>query len=380
METTGTTQLETFMVKGKAIRKKTTSQAKALRAEELLLGEFDALDREKTLFILPVSSLEVHGWHLPNGTDMIGASIMAEETGRLFANAHPDWKVVLLPLLNIGTDELPLPGSVEFSRKTVYRALCEYARSLSKWGFRNLVLTNGHGGLRHNLALDDACRTCNRKYRMRMVSPGIRAFEYFIFGKKFPEMEAELGRKLTPAEKEGLVDIEHAGGWETSIIQHARGDLVAPDYKKHRSTKVPPAGRALRAARFVDRIRRFIPVLGTLLGKIGITAEEGLRIILVAKKMYVYVGKRDYFTYSGDPSVARQEIGAAWSRALPKVILGLIEPVYITKAVRPSEVVSVYSTITFLRHDFMTVCAWLAVAATAVLAVWWAWQAGLVAF
>lgn len=359
---------------------KRSANSNVVPAADCLLGEFDALDREKTLFILPVSSLEVHGWHLPNGTDMIGATIMAEETGRLFAAAHPDWKVVLLPLLNIGTDELPLPGSIEFSRKTVYRALCEYARSLSKWGFRNLVLTNGHGGLRHNLALDDACRTCNRKYRMRMVSPGIRAFEYFIFGKKFPEIEAELGRKLTPGEREGLVDIEHAGGWETSIIQHARGDLVPPDYKKYGSSKVPPGGRALRAARFVDRIRRFIPVLGTLLGKIGIPAEEGLRIILVAKKMYIYIGKRDYFTYSGDPSVAKPEIGAAWRRALPKVILGEIEPVYIAGTTRPSEIVSVYSTITFLRHDFMTALKWIAAAALVILFFFHAWQAGLVAF
>jgi creatinine amidohydrolase len=260
-------------MKNRVNKTKMSSYSRILAAADCLLGDFDALDRGKTLFILPVGSLEAHGWHLPNGTDMITTQIMAEETARIFAGAHHDWTVVILPLLNIGTDELPLPGSIEFSRKTVYRALCEYGRSLSRWGFRNLVVTNGHGGLRHNLALDDACRTCNRKYGMRMVSPGVRVFEYFIFGKKFPLIEAELGRKLRATEMEGLTDLEHAGGWETSIIQHIRGDLVAPDFAKYRSSRIRMGNIALSIARIIDKFIRFIPILGRLLSRVGIPVE-----------------------------------------------------------------------------------------------------------
>ena len=225
------------------------SRKNLVTAGHCLLEDFDSLNREKTVFILPVSSLEVHGYHLPNDTDMTSAVIMAEESGRLFAGKHADWKVVLLPLLNIGTDELPLPGSIEFSRQTVYRALTEYARSLSRWGFRNLVITNGHGGPKHNLAIDDACRTCNRRYGMRVIAPGIRIFQDFIFGKRFRALEAEMSRKLTAAEKAGLTDLEHAGGWETSIILAENRALVGKNYRAYGSSRIQLGKGVIRLAR-----------------------------------------------------------------------------------------------------------------------------------
>lgn len=328
-------------------------------AAHLHLADFDALDRDRTLFILPVSSLEVHGWHLPNDTDMTTARILAEETGRLFARGNRDWTVVLLPLLNIGTDELPLPGSIEFSRKTVYRALREYGRSLQRYGFKNLVITNGHGGLKHNLALDDACRTCNRKYGMRMTSPAILAFQDFIFGKKFPQIEKEMRRKLSEEEKTGLIDIEHAGGWETSVLLAVDRKHVSADYRKYRSSRIRLADGVIRRARTVEKIIRKIPVLRGTLAALGLPLEEGIRILRTAGKMYDQ--KKERFTYSGDPGVAKTDIGAAWISALPKEILALIERVYITGEVGPSKIVSNYSTILFLRRDFMAALCWAGV-------------------
>jgi creatinine amidohydrolase/Fe(II)-dependent formamide hydrolase-like protein len=322
-----------------------------IRAAWCRLEDFDKLDREKTLCILPVSSLEVHGYHLPNDTDMTSAEVMAEETGAVFARNHGDWTVVLMPLLNIGTDELPLPGSIEFSRKTVYRALKEYAWSLWRFGFRNLVLTNGHGGLMHNLALDDACRTCYRKYKMRMISPGIRVYQDFIFGKKFPLIEQELGRKLTDREKTGLTDLEHAGGWETSIILAESPSLVSGDFRNYTSSRLKMGERTKKWARILEPIARRLPVLGGVLKVLGLPLEEGFRILQTADKMYDQ--KKERYTYSGDPSVAKAEIGRAWKAAMAGEINRLAEKVYITGEARPSEIVSNYSTILVLRRDFM---------------------------
>lgn len=336
-------------------------------AGHCLLGEFDALDRDRTIFILPVGSLEAHGWHLPNDTDMTSAVVMAEQTGILFARAHRDWMVVLLPLLNIGTDELPLPGSIEFSRGTVYRALVEYGRSLKRWGFKNLVLTNGHGGPKHNLALDDACRTCNRRYGMRMTSPGILVYQDFIFGKKFPLLEEELGRKLKPFEKKGLVDIEHAAGWETSIILNESPELVAADYREYGSSMLSVPEAVRKAARFLEAVVKRIPLLKGALGALGLPLEEGVRLLLTADKMYHQ--KKPWFTYSGDPSVGKADIGRAWKMAVSKEIVRLIGGVYITGERKPSSIVSNYSAIIFLRRDFMHISFWAIVFLIAAAAV-----------
>ena len=45
--------------------------------EELTWKEIDALDRARTLFILPVGMLEQHGPHLPVGADTFGVSYEA---------------------------------------------------------------------------------------------------------------------------------------------------------------------------------------------------------------------------------------------------------------------------------------------------------------
>ncbi|MBN2078392.1 MAG: creatininase family protein [Spirochaetes bacterium] len=344
-----------------------------LHAAKCRLDQFDALNREKTLFILPVGSLEVHGYHLTNDTDMRSSLILAEGAGGRFAAAHRDWTVVLLPLLNIGTDELPLPGSIEFSRKTVYRALVEYARSLERWGFRNLMITNGHGGLRHNIAIDDACRTCNRRYRMRMISPCIRLFQDFIFGKKFRLIEAELGRKLRAPEKEGLTDLEHAGGWETSFMLNADRDLVSPNYPLLGSSRIKLGAGTIRLARFLEGIVRRVPGLRGMLSALGMPLEEGFRFIVTAGKMYDQ--KKERYTYSGNPGVASPEIGRAWGAAMSREIEAVMEGVYVTGDTQPSSVVSNHSALFFFRRDVILAATWTALALLVIAVLAGVWHA-----
>jgi creatinine amidohydrolase/Fe(II)-dependent formamide hydrolase-like protein len=338
-----------------------------LYAAQMHLPEFEILDREKTLFILPVGSLEVHGRHLVNCADMLAAEVMAEYSGNLFADKHTDWKVIILPLLNIGADELPLPGSINFSRSTVYRALVDYGRALSGWGFRNLVLTTAHGGLAHNLALDDACRTCNRKYGMKMISPGVLVFQDYIYGNKFPEMEKELGRKLSPAEKNSLIDLEHAAGWETSIMLAKRPEWVTPDYKKYGPTNVQLSPFFKKLGQFLDGLIRKLPIVGSMLKNGGVTFDESLRLLKVQHLIYK-TQKEKEFSYCGDPSVASAEIGVAWEAALSKDLFSEYENVFISGSKKPNEVLSRHSALFILRHSFIVSLAWIGIAA-AIIAI-----------
>jgi creatinine amidohydrolase/Fe(II)-dependent formamide hydrolase-like protein len=346
-----------------------------LMAEFCRLADFDGLDRERTLFILPVGSLEVHGFHLPNNTDMVSCVMMAREAGGMFVRRHRDWRVVLMPLLNIGTDELPLPGSIEFSRKTVYRALKEYARSLQRFGFKNLAITCGHGGPGHNLAIDDACRTCNRKYGMKMISPSIRVFQEFIFGKRFRAMEAELGRKLKPAVKKGLVDIEHAGGWETSIMLAEAPSLVSKDFRTYTSSRIKLNRTVKKLAHIIGKVVSRLPVFKGLMRALGLPLDEGIRILLTAGRMYDNKQKR--FTYSGNPSVADAKIGRAFKAAISKEVVELFEQVYITGTGHPSDIVSNYSAISFMRRDFRLVLVWISLLLAVAVILFFCYKAGM---
>src|SRR3990172_8853230 len=94
-----------------------------LQAQEITYTDVQQLRKDRSIAFLSASALEVHGPHLPLGMDMFMARWMAEETARRFAEGHPDWTVVLYPHIPLGTDELPLPGSIDGTQQTVYRAL-----------------------------------------------------------------------------------------------------------------------------------------------------------------------------------------------------------------------------------------------------------------
>jgi len=125
-----------------------------LHAEDINYTQVRAFDRDRTIAFLPVSALEVHGPHLPLGCDLFTARWMAEDTAKAFAAAHPDWTVVRFLPLTLGTDELPLRGSMNGTQREVYRVLLSHGASLAQAGYRYVVVTNGHGGARHASGLE----------------------------------------------------------------------------------------------------------------------------------------------------------------------------------------------------------------------------------
>src|SRR3990170_2846658 len=155
-----------------------------LRAEEMTYSQVQRLTGQRSIAFLSVSALEAHGPHLPLGMDMFMARGQAEETARRFAQAHPDWTVVLYPHLPLGTDELPLPGSMDGTQQTVYRALLAHGASLAKAGFGYAVVTNGHGGPRHAAAIEAACRRVSRRNGIEMFSPSIAVLPGIVDGSR----------------------------------------------------------------------------------------------------------------------------------------------------------------------------------------------------
>jgi creatinine amidohydrolase/Fe(II)-dependent formamide hydrolase-like protein len=309
------------------------------------------LDREKTLLILPVSALEVHGHHLPMGVDTFCASISASGLAKLYAEAHADWTVVIYPPLTLGTDELPLAGSISVSPRTVRSAVMGFGKSLAEHGFKYIVVTNGHGGPRHSPAIEEACHKLSLRKKIAMFTPSIRVLHPYTDGRAIPRLEAELGRLLTESEAEAFsTGGEHGGVLETSMMLAHRPELVSDGYRNCGFDQPPRvkiffklskiAGKFLRTFRQKWLAEKATFILDGMGGTLGWLLNSRW-------------GYGDHpVTYSGIPREASAEIGNAATRLIAKDMLEEVEAV-INGYRLPSQVHSIFWTVPIIRTDFL---------------------------
>ena len=199
------------------------------RLEELTPAELDAMDRDRTLIVLPVSPIEEHGPHLPLGTDGWLAKGFARGLAERITESRPDWSVVRAPWIPVGCYTLDWPGSVEVEQAAVRAVVVSYGRSFARHGFRHVVVVNGHGGPGHGAALEEACREVSRRCGIRMIYPGGLLLTEIFAGSYFDRIGDALGRPLTDDERAALAHDFHAGAMETSYLLKVRPDLVKGD-------------------------------------------------------------------------------------------------------------------------------------------------------
>ncbi|HET8577878.1 MAG TPA: creatininase family protein [Methylomirabilota bacterium] len=201
------------------------------RLEELSTPALDALDRGRTVIVLTVSPLETHGPHLPIGVDAFTARHFAEAiAGRLVAERQ-GWSAVLAPTLHLGSFTFDTVGTVKVRQRVVRDAVIDYGAALARAGFRFILVSNGHGGPGHLVALEEAAGFVSRRYGVTMASfTGHLAWE-FLRGRYLPKIEAALGRPLSEDERKAFAEDAHGGWWETSIMLLLRPDLVDGGYR-----------------------------------------------------------------------------------------------------------------------------------------------------
>ena len=83
-----------------------------LTLEDLSTPALGALDRARTDVILGTSPLEAHGPHLPVGVDVFGARHLARALAERLVAARPGWRVVLGPVLPVGSFAFDAVGTV----------------------------------------------------------------------------------------------------------------------------------------------------------------------------------------------------------------------------------------------------------------------------
>ena len=322
-----------------------------LKAEEMLYPRMRDLDRDKTLCILPMSALEVHGHHLPMGMDTWFAGMNASDLADEFAKTHPDWSVVLYPPLTLGCDELPLPGSIAVKPRVVRDALIGFGDSLADHGFKYIVVTNGHGGPRQPPAQEEACERVSRRRGIAMIAPSMKVLYPFPTGGATDRLEAEMGRPLTDVEKEALsTGGEHAAVMETSLMLAYRPELVADSYSECKMDGPPRVPSVAMIGNILAAPMRMFGMKcgGQTVSLIFDNLARNIGWALNVKKGY----GGHQVTYMGNPSAASAELGKALRKLIARDLLAEIDAV-IEGRTLPSEVHSLFWKIPILRADFL---------------------------
>ena len=184
---------------------------------ELSRKQIEALPKENTVLVSSISPIEVHGAHLPVGTDYY----IAQEIMNRFAKEMEDFSIVHLPDLPLGSHVVGASGSLPVKSQTLYELLLAWGMKLSDLGFKYWVVCDNHGGPKHQLAIVKAARRLLRKKSFYLINPFLHIYK---------EMLEDNPRIGLPPGKNGNAYDAHAGTNETSLMLVTRRDLVSKDF------------------------------------------------------------------------------------------------------------------------------------------------------
>lgn len=171
--------------------------------------ELAALDRSRTVALLPVGAVEAHGPHLPLGTDVIIAQAMARAGAEALEGAG--WGALVLPPLwySAAPFARDFPGTVGVDGATVTALVTQIAASLEGQGFAALGVANAHLDPAHLRSLHDAVAAREEAGGIPVVFPDLTRGRH--------------ARRLTEEFQTGAC---HAGRFEGSIVLSETPGLV----------------------------------------------------------------------------------------------------------------------------------------------------------
>jgi creatinine amidohydrolase/Fe(II)-dependent formamide hydrolase-like protein len=210
-----------------------SASAQIYRVAEMNSEQIRALDRGRTVVLLPGGILEQHGPYLPSFAD----GYLSERVTQTIAEAivaRPGWKILVFPVIPLGVapaneigGKYTFDGSYTVRTATLRAVFMDLATDLGEGGFRKIFVVHFHLGPNQSRVLDQAADYFNDTYGGQMVHlvglmPVIGS--YVAAAEKVSEAErAENGFGV------------HADLIETSINLFLRPDLVAGGHANARS-------------------------------------------------------------------------------------------------------------------------------------------------
>jgi creatinine amidohydrolase len=180
-----------------------------LRWEHLTGPEVQALARETNVALLPVGCLEMHGPHLPTGTDGFHGLAFCERAARM------ELAIVLPTIFYNITDEMQdYPGGIHISPETMTRLYDGICSECARNGFDHIIFMVSHGGSEN--AMDDLMANALAERTRTGKWPYIVVRTFIV-----DLMRAEIAERFVS----GVHD-RHGGPVETAVIQALRPELV----------------------------------------------------------------------------------------------------------------------------------------------------------
>lgn len=169
--------------------------------------EYEAIDPQRTIAVLPTAAIEQHGPHLPVGVDtMINQGML----DTLCAQVPDDLDIRLLPIQAVGksNEHIRSPGTLTLPADVTIQMWVEIGLSVARAGVRKMAFMNSHGG---NMEI------------ISIVSRELRLKANMLAGKcQWGAFGYPQGMYSDDELKYGI----HGGDIETSLMLHFRPDLV----------------------------------------------------------------------------------------------------------------------------------------------------------
>jgi creatinine amidohydrolase len=213
--------------------------SRILKLEELRFPQIDALDRERTMFILPIGMLEEHGPHLPIGSDTFGVTFEADGAARRVSRQLPQWNIVMMPPLHYGetgANEIGgifvHPGTYGIRHTTLRSLVADIGGQLAQNRFKWIFVLTGHGSPTHGVAVNDACDFVSETFGVTML----HISGLFRADQKIQARAKAIAEKHFAAADIASFGLDvHAGVSETAVNLALRPNLVDPGYRKLRA-------------------------------------------------------------------------------------------------------------------------------------------------
>ena len=169
--------------------------------------EFEGLDPETSIAILPIAATEQHGPHLPLTVD---SSINRGMLATLTEHLPGDLDIRILPMQEVGksNEHLRMSGTLTLPAAVLIEAWTELGLSVARAGVKKLVFVNSHGGN------DEVMGIVARELRVRANMLVVKS-AWSRLGRP-PGLYGEREQKF------GI----HGGDAETSLMLHFRPELV----------------------------------------------------------------------------------------------------------------------------------------------------------
>ena len=198
-----------------------------MKLVELSSPKIGAISRA-TPVIIPIAAIEQHGEHLPVWTDSL---LLGEIVDRVEKSLSK--QILVAPVLWLGNSDhhLDFFGTLSASSRTYLDMLNDLVENFLSYGFKRIVLLNGHGG--NDIPAKQALFEIRQRNRIRTDLLLLMA-TYWGLGIEPWTLDPAITQR----------EMGHACEWETSMVLALRPELVG-DYK---NAPVVEPGNAFRPA------------------------------------------------------------------------------------------------------------------------------------